>query len=405
MWRKSIGLSTGRVVAVSAIAPLLILAGQDVYTAPVTDALERLRIVDFSRVLAGPLATMVLADLGAEVIKIERPGRGDDTRQWGPPWDETGVATYFDALNRNKTSVALDLRSPDGAREARRLAEHADVLVENFRPGVMDSLGLGYDELAASNPALVYCSITGFGARAGAELAGYDLLVQAVGGLMSITGEADGPPQKVGVALVDVICGLYAAIGVLAALRHREQSGAGQRVEIDLLSSLLAALVNQASGFTVAGEVPHRLGNAHPSIAPYELLVTGSGDLVVAVGTDAQFAALCTALGAPALADDERFATNAGRVAAREELRGALEERLIERPAKEWARELTGAGVPAGEVNDIAGAFALAERLGLEPIVEIPRGDGPPVRLARNPLRLSVTPASYRSAPPPLPEP
>jgi crotonobetainyl-CoA:carnitine CoA-transferase CaiB-like acyl-CoA transferase len=371
----------------------------------VTDALERLRIVDFSRVLAGPLATMVLADLGAEVIKIERPGRGDDTRQWGPPWDDTGVATYFDALNRNKTSVALDLRSPDGAREARRLADHADVLVENFRPGVMDSLGLGYDELIASNPALVYCSITGFGARAGAELAGYDLLVQAVGGLMSVTGEADGPPQKVGVALVDVICGLYAAIGVLAALRHREQSGAGQRVEIDLLSSLLAALVNQASAFTVAGQVPQRLGNAHPSIAPYELLVTGSGDLVVAVGTEAQFRALCTALGVPGLADDERFATNAARVAAREELRGALEERLIERPAKDWARELTAAGVPAGEVNDIAGAFALAERLDLVPMVEIPRGDGSSIRLARNPLRLSLTPVSYRSAPPPLPEP
>jgi crotonobetainyl-CoA:carnitine CoA-transferase CaiB-like acyl-CoA transferase len=370
----------------------------------VAAALERLRIVDFSRVLAGPLATMVLADLGAEVVKIERPGRGDDTRAWGPPWDETGVATYFDAVNRNKTSVALDLRSPDGAREARRLAACADVLVENFRPGVMDSLGLGYAELSASNAGLVYCSITGFGTRAGAELAGYDLLVQAVGGLMSITGEADGAPQKVGVALVDVICGLFAAIGVLAALRHREQSGSGQRVEIDLLSSLLAALVNQASAFTIAGETPGRLGNAHPSIAPYELLVTASGDLVVAIGTDAQFRALCTVLGAPELADEDRFATNAGRVAARDELRAALEERLLERTAAAWARELTAAGVPAGEVNDVAGAFALAERLGLEPTVEIPRAQGPAVRLPRNPLRLSATPVSYRSAPPSLPQ-
>ena len=367
-------------------------------------ALERIHIVDFSRVLAGPLATMVLADLGAEVVKVERPGVGDDTRGWGPPWGQDGVATYFEAVNRNKTSVALDLRSPEGAREARRLARTSDVLVENFRPGVMESLGLGYAELRESNPALVYCSITGFGAGAGAKLAGYDLLVQAVGGLMSITGEPDGPPEKVGVALVDVICGLFAAIGVLAALRHREIAGEGQRVEIDLLSCLLAALVNQASGFTIAGVVPRRLGNAHPSIAPYELLVTADGDLVLAVGTDQQFRALCSVLALPELADSERYATNAGRVAAREELRGLLEERLLDRPAAEWARELTAAGVPAGEVNDVAGAFALAERLGLEPTVEIPRLDGRSVRLARNPLRLSATPVSYRSAPPPLPD-
>jgi crotonobetainyl-CoA:carnitine CoA-transferase CaiB-like acyl-CoA transferase len=377
---------------------------KDVYTAPVPAALERIRILDLSRVLAGPLATMVLADLGAEVIKVERPGAGDDTRSWGPPWDEeAGVATYFEAINRNKTSVSLDLRSPHGAREAQRLAQTSDVLVENFRPGVMDSLGLGYAELRESNPALVYCSITGFGAGAGAKLAGYDLLVQAVGGLMSITGEPDGPPEKVGVALVDVICGLFAAIGVLAALRHRDATGEGQRVEIDLLSSLLAALVNQASAFTVAGVVGCRMGNAHPSIAPYELFVTGDGDLVLAVGTDQQFRALCSVLGLSEVAGSERFATNAARVAAREELRGLLEERLLERPAAEWVRVLTAAGVPAGEVNDIAGAFALANRLGLDPIVEIQRPDGGAVSLVRNPLRLSETPVSYRLAPPSMP--
>jgi crotonobetainyl-CoA:carnitine CoA-transferase CaiB-like acyl-CoA transferase len=368
----------------------------------VASALESLRIVDFSRVLAGPLATMVLADLGAEVLKVERPGSGDDTRSWGPPWDADGTATYFHAVNRNKRSIALDLRTEVGAARARELALAADVVVENFRPGVIDSFGLGYASLREQNPGLVYCSISGFGAGAGAHLAGYDLLVQAVGGLMSITGEAGGEPQKVGVALVDVVCGLFAAIGILAAVRHRERTGEGQRLEIDLLSSLLAALANQASAFTVAGVVPHRLGNAHPSVAPYEPLRCADGELIVAVGTDAQFRSLCAALGRPELA--ERHPTNAARVGARAQLRAELESLLAARPAAEWARDLADAGVPAGEVNDIAGAFALAERLGLDPVVEVPREGGGAVRLARNPLRLSATPAVYRSAPPPLPE-
>jgi len=368
----------------------------------VAGALDSLRILDFSRVLAGPLATMVLADLGAEVTKVERPGSGDDTRSWGPPWDERGMATYFEAVNRNKRSVAIDLRSAAGAGEARRLAAAADVVVENFRPGVMDSLGLGYEELAAARPGLVYCSITGFGAGAGARLPGYDLLVQAVGGLMSVTGEADGPPQKVGVALVDVVCGLYAAVGILAALRHRERTGEGQRIELDLLSSLLAALVNQASAFTLAGEVGVRMGSAHPSVAPYDLYRCRDGQLVLAVGTDAQFAALCRVLGAPELAEDDRFATNSDRVANRPDLDRALERRLAEGEVGAWAAALTAAGVPAGAVNDIAGAFALAQRLGLEPIVEVPRADGTRARLTRNPLRLSATPVTYRSAPPAL---
>ena len=371
-----------------------------------SDALENLQIIDFSRVLAGPLATMVLADFGAEVTKVERPGSGDDTRGWGPPYDETGMATYFQAVNRNKRSVPLDLRAPADRERAQQLVAGADVLVENFRPGLMDELGLGYEDMAAVNPGLVYCSITGFGsAPAAAMLPGYDMLVQALGGLMSITGSRDGEPLKVGVALVDVICGLFAACGILTALRHRDRAGAGtgQRVEIDLLSSLLAALVNQGSAFTLAGAVAGRLGNVHPSIAPYELLAAADGEIVIAVGTDKQFRALTEILGCAELADEQDFATNSGRVANRERLRELLETRLRAKPAADWVAELTRARVPAGQINDIAGAFALAADLGLDPIVEVPRADGGVARLTRNPIRLSSTPASYRTAPPVLP--
>ncbi|HXN37049.1 MAG TPA: CoA transferase [Solirubrobacteraceae bacterium] len=370
-------------------------------------ALADLRIVDFSRVLAGPLATMVLADLGAQVIKVERPGMGDETRNWGPPYDETGMATYFQAVNRNKTSVVLDLRAAGDLERARELAAGADVVVENFRPGVMDGLGLGYERLAADRlradrPELVYCSITGFGRGEGAALPGYDLLVQAVGGLMSITGTPQGEPQKVGVALVDVICGLFASTGILAALRHRDRTGAGQRVELNLLSCLLAALVNQGSAYTLAGEVAGRLGNSHPSVAPYEVLAAADGELVVAVGTDEQFRALAQTLGCSQLADDEAFRTNAARVGNRDRLRQELEARLRERPASDWVSALSAAGVPAGQVNDIAGAFTLAQRLGLDPIVEIGRAGAGVARLTRNPIELSATPARYHTAPPPL---
>jgi crotonobetainyl-CoA:carnitine CoA-transferase CaiB-like acyl-CoA transferase len=276
--------------------------------------------------------------------------------------------------------------------------------VENFRPGLMDDLGLGHKALRADNPRLVYCSITSFGATpAGAAMPGYDLLVQALGGLMSITGEAAGPPQKVGVALVDVLAGLFAAVGVLAALRHRDATGEGQRVEVDLMSALLAALVNQASGYTAAGAVPRRLGNAHPSISPYELYPCGEGELVLAVGNDRQFATLAHVLEAPELAEDPRFATNPDRVAHRDALRDALLARLAARPAHEWADALTAARVPAGVVNDLAAAFALAERLGLEPTVALPLPDGGELRLPRSPIRLDRTPVSYRSAPPSLP--
>jgi crotonobetainyl-CoA:carnitine CoA-transferase CaiB-like acyl-CoA transferase len=367
-------------------------------------ALENLRIVDFSRVLAGPLATMVLADLGARVTKVERPDLGDDTRAWGPPYDASGVATYFQSVNRNKDSVTLDLRDARDVERAKELVLSADVLVENFRPGLMDELGLGYETLRAERPALVYCSITGFGAATpeAAALPGYDLLVQALGGLMSITGTPDGEPQKIGVALVDVICGLFASVGILAALRHREQCGEGQRVEVDLLSCLLAALVNQGSAFTVAGVVAQRMGNAHPSVAPYDLFAAADGDLVLAVGTDGQFRALTDVLGCPELVADERFATNSARVANRQALHERLEACLRAEAAAHWVRALTAVRVPAGEVNDIAGAFALADALGLDPIVELPGADGQTVRLTRNPIGLSATPAVYLSAPPVL---
>ncbi|GAB3004338.1 CoA transferase [Amycolatopsis acidiphila] len=366
-------------------------------------ALGSLRVLDFSRVLAGPFATMMLADLGATVLKVERPGAGDDTRSWGPPYDPAGEATYFQSVNRNKTSVALDLGTADGVAAARAAALEADVVVENFRPGVMDRLGLGAAQLRAANPRLVYCSITGFGSRGGAALPGYDLLVQAVGGLMSITGDPDGEPQKAGVALIDVLSGLFATVGILAALRHREQSGSGQVVEVDLLSSLLAALVNQGSAFTAGGVVPSRLGNKHPSIAPYELLPCADRDLVLAVGNDRQFAALCEVLGDASLASREEFATNPERVRNRDLLRAALEKHLAQRPAADWVADLTVAGVPAGVVNDIAGAFELAAQLGLSPVVDLPRPDGSTVRLTRNPIGLSATPPRYETAPPPLP--
>jgi crotonobetainyl-CoA:carnitine CoA-transferase CaiB-like acyl-CoA transferase len=362
-----------------------------------------IEIVDFSRVLAGPFATMLLADFGARVLKVERPGGGDDTRGWGPPYDAAGDATYFQAINRNKRSVVLDLGETADRNEAQRLALEADVVVENFRPGVMERFGLGYDDLAPGNPSLIYSSITGFGRGSGADLPGYDLLIQALGGLMSVTGSPTGEPQKVGVALVDVLAGLFSALGIMAALRHRDQTGEGQRVDVSLLLSILAALTNQAAAWTVAGEIPTRLGNDHPSVTPYGLLRAADGDLVVAVGNQRQFVAFCEAIGAPEVLDDPRFDTNAARVTHRDELRAVLEARLGERTAADWATLLSARRVPAGTVNDISLAFRLAEELGLDPIVELPREDGTAVRLPRNPVDLSKTPASYRWAPPRLP--
>lgn len=365
-------------------------------------ALDGLLIADFGRVLAGPYATMLLADLGAEVVKIERPGSGDDTRSWGPPY-AGGQATYFQAVNRNKSSLALDLRDADDLASARDLVARADVVVENFLPGVMDRLGLGYSEVAAVNPGVVYCSITGFGGHN--DLPGYDLLVQAVGGLMSITGASPEEPTKVGVALVDVVTGLHAAVGILSALRHRDRTGRGQRVEVNLLSSLLSALANQGSGYVGAGVVPRAMGNMHPSVVPYQPFPTADRPLILAVGNDRQFSALTAELGAPGMADDPRFATNSDRVANRESLIDELTELLRADTADGWFTRFAAVGVPCGPVNDIAEAFALADRLGLEPIAQVDdaRRDAP-VRTVANPIRMSETPPVYRSAPPELGE-
>jgi crotonobetainyl-CoA:carnitine CoA-transferase CaiB-like acyl-CoA transferase len=355
-------------------------------------------VADFSRVLSGPLATMLLGDLGAEVIKVEHPDGGDDTRSWGPPFVEDTTA-YFLSANRNKRSIALDLRSDHGRKVALALADRADVLVENFRPGTMDRLGLGYEELSGRNPGLVYCSISGFGSGAGRDLAGYDFLVQAVGGLMSITGPEQGEPVKVGVALVDVITGLHAVIGIQAALLARAETGTGQLVGLNLLSSLLASLVNQGSSFVTAGVVPGPLGDRHPSIVPYQTLDAADRPFAVAVGNDRQFRSFCAALALPELADDARFAYNAARVEHRTELIELLEPVLASQPASHWLARLEDAGVPCGPINDLAEAFALAERLGLAPVVTLPGPGGRGAQLA-NPISLSENPAAYRLPPP-----
>ena len=365
-----------------------------------SEILEGVVVADFSRVLAGPMATMMLADLGATVIKVERPGAGDDTRHWGPPWTAT-TSSYFESVNRSKQSITLDLADPDDRAAAIRLAERADVLVENFRTGSLASRGLGYDQLAEVNPGLVYCSITGFGSGAGADLPGYDFLVQAVGGLMSITGEADGEPSKVGVALVDVLTAKDATIGILAALTERARSGRGQHVQVNLLSSLLGSLVNQAQSYLTTGRSPGRLGNAHPSIAPYETLHCADQPIAVACGNDGQFAKLTAALGVEELATDARFARNADRVINRPALVDRLEAALRTADAATWIERLTAAGVPAGAVGDLASAFDLAERLGLAPRVKLADGE---VDQVRHPVSYSRTPVRDYRRPPRLGE-
>ena len=371
-------------------------------------ALAGIRVADFSRVLAGPHATMILADLGADVLKIESP-EGDGTRQWNPPTNAIGQSTYFAGVNRGKRSVVCDLRDPAGRERAWELAATADVVIENFKPGTMDKFGLSYAEVAAANPGVVYCSISGFGDTAGRDLPGYDLLVQAVGGLMSITGQEGGDATKVGVALVDILTGLNSVIGIQAALCARDTAdsptaGQGQHVKVTLLGSLLSALANQASSTLETGISPTRMGNAHPSISPYETFDAADQALALAVGTDGQFARLCEVLGVPELASDERFASNPQRVAHRVELRAALEVPLRTRPAEEWITAFTAANIPAGRVNTIAQAIELAESLDLAPVAETPAvaADGTPhtLRSVALPISLSGTPARY-SAPPP----
>jgi crotonobetainyl-CoA:carnitine CoA-transferase CaiB-like acyl-CoA transferase len=356
-------------------------------------------VADFSRVLAGPLATMTLADLGADVVKVERPGTGDDTRHWGPPYVDEG-ATYYLGLNRGKRSVALDLADPGDHALARELVARADVLVESFRPGTMTKLGLDPAELRARHPRLITCTISAFGTgEAARTLPGYDLLLQAMGGLMSVTGEPGGRPLKTGSAIVDMLCGLFAANGILAALRVRDRDGTGQHVEVSLLDTSLAGLLNLASGYLNAGVVPGRMGNDHPSIVPYGTFDAADGPFALAVGSDGLFVRLCGELGRPELAEDPRFATNPARLEHRAELREELQAAFAGATADEWVARLRAAGVPVGPINDVAQAFAFAESLELDPVDETGG-----VRTVRSPVRLERTPALVQRRPPRLDE-
>ena len=364
-------------------------------------ALGHLRIMDFSRVLAGPLASMTLGDLGADVIKIEHPDRGDDTRAWGPPFHE-GDSTYYLGLNRNKRSIALDLKDESDRAVARRLCLDADVVLDNFRPGTMAAWGLDRASLAGERPGIISCSISGFGtAGRGAELAGYDFLVQAMSGLMSITGEVDGSPMKVGVALVDKIAGLYAAIAILAAVESRRETGLGQQVEVSLMAGALAGLLNVASGFVATGEAPSRHGNRHPSIAPYQVYRSVDGEFALAAASDVLWKRLCEEIGRLDLTTDPRFETNAARVEHVEELERELTAAFATRATTEWVERFRALGIPVGPINTVAEAFATAADLGMDPIVTL---EGGGFRSVRSPMQLSATPPTVRRRPPGLNE-
>ncbi|GAA1921797.1 CaiB/BaiF CoA-transferase family protein [Microbacterium aoyamense] len=355
-----------------------------------TGPLEGLLVADFSRVLAGPYCTMLLADLGATVVKVEGPD-GDETRRWMPP-SAGDDATYFLSVNRGKRGIVLDLADPADAEVARALAARADVVVQNFLPGTAAKWDLDYDSVRTSNPGAVYASISGFGADS--PQPGYDVLAQALSGFMSVTGEPGGPPTKAGVAIVDVVTGLHAAVGILAALHHRDRTGEGQHVEVNLLSSALSALANQTGAWAFAGVVPQRLGNEHPSIFPYGPFPTADGDLVIAIGNDRQFARLREGLGMPV---DERFRAAADRSLRRDELRPLLVAALASRSARAWHEVLSGSGVPCAPILDIAEAFALADRLGLAPLARTADGD---VVGTRSPVQFSESPVEYRLTPP-----
>jgi len=369
-------------------------------------ALSHVRVLDLSRVLAGPWASQLLADLGAEVVKIERPGTGDETRGWGPPWlttpegTETRESAYFACANRGKKSVAVDLSRPEGQALVRRLAERSDVLLENFKVGSLSRLGLGWEDLSALNPRLVYCSITGFG-QSGPykDRPGYDFVVQGMGGLMSVTGEPDGEPMKAGVAMTDILTGMYVATAVLAALAHRERSGEGQRVDLSLLDVQVASLANLAESYLVTGRAPDRHGNAHASIVPYQAFATKDGYVVVAVGNDGQFARLCDVAARPELAVDPRFGTNAARVENRATLVPVLEGLLASRSTRDWVGALESAGVPCGPINDLAQVFddPHVRSRGLR--VEVPHPLAGSVPVVASPMRLSRTPVHHGTPP------
>jgi crotonobetainyl-CoA:carnitine CoA-transferase CaiB-like acyl-CoA transferase len=374
-------------------------------------ALTGLRVLDLSRILAGPTATQLLADLGAEIIKIERPGAGDDTRGWGPPFvvdetgQETGPSAYFLAANRGKHSVAVNIADPAGQDLIRRLAAGSDILVENFRPGDLARYGLDFASLAALNPRLIYCSITGFGQSGpNAHRAGYDFLVQGEGGLMSLTGEPNGPPMKAGVGIADLMCGMYAAVGILAAVHARQASGRGQHIDLALIDAQVAMLVNQGVGYLTDGKVPPRRGNDHPTIVPYGTFPARDGSFILAIGNNAQFARFVALAGAPGLAGDARFATNAARVRNREVLIPLIGALTAERTAADWLAACEAEGIPAGPVNDLAQVFASPQVAARGMRVAMPLGSGQRVELIGNPLQLSETPVTCAKAPPGLGE-
>ncbi len=375
-----------------------------------TGPLGGLRVLDLSRVLAGPWAAQTLADLGAEVVKIERPGSGDDTRGWGPPFvagenGETGDAAYFLAANRGKKSVAIDLAAPRGQELVRALSPRFDVVVENFKTGGLKKYGLDYDSLKGLNAGLIYCSITGFGQTGPrAREPGYDLMIQGLGGLMSVTGEADGGPQKVGVAVADLMTGMYATVAILAALNHRQRTGEGQHIDLALLDSQVAMLASQNMNFLISGVAPGRMGNAHPNVTPYQVFATGDGHIIVAVGNDAQFARLAAALGQPGLASDQRFASNPARLKNRDELEEIMTTALAGKTSAQWLAALAEAGVPCGPINDLAQVFAdpQVRHRGLR--LDLPHGLAGTVPSVAGPIRYSATPLEYQSGPPVLGE-
>ena len=363
--------------------------------------LDGILVADLSRVLAGPYCSMLLADMGATVIKVESPA-GDDTRTWAPP-EKDGISTYYLSINRNKRSIVLDLKNPDDLAVAKSLLRRADIALENFKPGGIDRLGLGYDDVKDDNPGLIYLSISGFGTAEGASLPGYDLVAQAVSGLMSLTGEPDGPALRAGISVFDVMTGLHGLIGVLAALNQRRETGLGQHIEVNLLSSAMSGLVNQTAAFTAGGVVPRRMGNAHPSVYPYQTMPTKDRDVIITAANDRQFASLCEVIGIPEVATDERFARNADRTANRDQLHPMLVEALSKWSADDLFIALNAAGVPCGPINSIGEGVELAERLGLAPRVTLGEGDRE-VDLVRNPISFSGSEVAYRLPPPELGE-
>jgi len=366
-------------------------------------ALSDIRVLDFSRVLAGPYCTMLLADFGAQVIKVESLA-GDDTRQWGPPWLD-GESAYYLSANRNKRSLALDLKHPKGQEVARRLADKADVLVENFKVGGMAKFGLDYESLSQTNPGLIYCSITGYGQDGpNAALAGYDFIIQAEGGLMSITGPEEGPPYKVGVAIADVTAGMYASHAILAALHHREKTGQGQYIDVALFDAQLGWLVNVAQNYLVSGNAPRRYGNAHANIVPYEVFQTADGYLALGVGNDRQYKLLCDAADRPDLWDDGRFQTNPGRVTHRRELIPLWQVVFRTRHTAAWIADLGELGIPVGPINDIPSALGHPQTEARQMVQEVKRADGSPVKLVGPVAKLSATPARIQTPPPKLGE-